>query len=98
MVESATAILRNDRRYIEYNGRRYGEILNPATGFPVSGVRQVTVFSASAELCQALSTALAVMAPSEGIPMVELLGDTEVIIEDESGFMYWTSGLLIRPE
>lgn len=98
LVESATCMLRNDRRFIEYNGRRYGEVLDPFTGSPAMGVQQVTVFSASAEFCQALSVALAILGPEQGIPMVELLGDTEAILVDDSGFMYWTSGLLIRPE
>lgn len=98
LVESATAMLRSDRRYVEYNGERYGEVLDPATGFPARGVQEVTVFSSSAEFCQALSVALTVLGPEASIPIVELLGDTEAIVVDDTGFMYWTSGLLIRPD
>lgn len=98
LVESAACILRSDRRFVEYNGLRYGEVLDPASGRPATGVAQVTVFTSSAELCQALGVALTVMGPEAGLPMVEVLGDTEAVMVDDSGFLYWTSGLLIHQD
>lgn len=97
MVESSVSLLRNDQRYVERNGIRYGEILSPYTGIPVTGSRQVTVFAASTELSAALSIALCILGPEDGIPMIEVLGDTEAVLVGESGFMYWTSGLMLAP-
>jgi thiamine biosynthesis lipoprotein len=98
LVESSVSLLRSDNRYVQHNGVRYGEILNPFSGFPVQVPRQVTVFAASAELSTTLAAALCVLGPEKGLPMIELLGDTEAIVVGDSGFMYWTSGLMLGPE
>ena len=98
LVESSVSLLRSDNRFVQYKGIRYGEIIDPFSGFPVQVPRQVTVFAASAELSTALAAALCVLGPEKGLPMMELLGDTEAILVGESGFMHWTSGLMLGPE
>lgn len=60
---------------------------------PGGKVDQVTVFAGSAELAQCLGLALGALGPEKGIPLVEILGDTEVILTDSTGIMYWSRGL-----
>ncbi len=96
LIESSVAMARPMQQYIEYNGLRYGRVFRPDTGEPVRGIRQVTVLARSAELSDALATALCVMGPDQGIRMVEQLGDTEAIVVDSDGFLYWTSGLMLE--
>lgn len=60
---------------------------------PGGKVDQVTVFAGSAELAQCLGLALGALGPEQGIPLVELLGDTEAILTDSTGIMYWSRGL-----
>jgi thiamine biosynthesis lipoprotein len=50
--------------YIESGGVRYCHIIDPATGWPESGVVSVTVVSPTSGTADALSTALAVRGPS----------------------------------
>jgi len=52
------------RQHFIADGRRYGHILDPRSGRPVSGVRAATCIGKSATLCDALSTAFAVMGPA----------------------------------
>lgn len=44
-------------QFFRHEGRRYGHILNPRTGWPIEGMLSVTVLAASAAMADALSTA-----------------------------------------
>ena len=58
-------------RYFEQNGKKYGHILDPKTGYPVENdLLSVTVVGEDATLCDALSTALFVMGLSDAVAYV----------------------------
>jgi len=67
-------------RYFIKDGRRYHHIINPKTGFPAQPNVSVTVFSKSAFMADALSTAAFVMNPFDAIEMIKLFENTEAII------------------
>lgn len=97
LIESSVGMVEVNQRYVEANGRKFGQILDPRTGVPASGTQQVIVFARSAEFSDALATALCVLGPEASIRLVEQLGDTEAVIVDSEGLMFWTSGLLPDP-
>lgn len=80
-------------RYLLVNGEKYRDIVDPRSGEPVRGVNRVTVFAPSAELADALSTALFILGPRDGLALVNQLKDTEAIIEDDRGLMHHSLGL-----
>ena len=47
----------SEEQFFEYQGERYGHIIDPRTGQPAGGVASATVIAASAELTDALATA-----------------------------------------
>lgn len=98
LIESSVSIVRTDAQFVQSGDRIYGYIMDPRTGFPAAGVAQVTVLARNAELSSALAHALCVLGPEKGIRLVEYLGDTEAVIVDEAGIMYWTSGLSLSRE
>jgi FAD:protein FMN transferase len=51
-------------QYFEVDGRRYGHVLDPRTGWPAEGVLSVTVAAADAASADALSTAFLVGGPA----------------------------------
>lgn len=57
-------------RFFEYEGRRYGHIIDPRTGYPVEGVLGTTVVAASAMQADALSTCLFVVGEERGISLL----------------------------
>ena len=50
-----------------HQGRRYGHILDPRTGWPAQGVLSATVLASTAARADALSTALYVLGPSAAL-------------------------------
>jgi thiamine biosynthesis lipoprotein len=57
----ALATSGNYERFVEYMGQRYSHIINPGTGFPVTGTAGVTVLCGDATTADGLSTSLIVV-------------------------------------
>lgn len=55
--DAAMATSGSDEQYFECDGKRYGHIIDPRTGWPADGVAGVTVVTASAAVADALATA-----------------------------------------
>lgn len=69
------------RNFIELEGRTYSHIIDPATGYPVTnGVVSVSVISDTCVFADGLATALMVMGPETGIPLVNTIPGTECLI------------------
>lgn len=83
-------------RFFEQDGKTYGHILDPATGFPAkSGLESVTIVSHNSMVADALSTSLFVLG-MEKIPEIKksaLAGNFECVLVDESGKAYASKGL-----
>ncbi|SER65357.1 FAD:protein FMN transferase [Pedobacter rhizosphaerae] len=54
------------RKFVEFNGKRYAHIINPATGYPATGLISVTIFGPSAEVANGLSTSIMVLGKQAG--------------------------------
>jgi len=63
------------RRYFQHGGRRAAHTIDPRSGYPVaSGVASVTVLAPSCMAADALSTALTVMGPEQGLAFADTHG------------------------
>ncbi len=63
------------RRFFDYRGRRASHTLDPRTGYPIhNGVASVTVIHPECMAADALSTALSVLGPVDGMALAEQLG------------------------
>ena len=82
-------------KFILINGKRYGHIINPKTGFPSHGVISCTVFAPKAELADALSTALFVMGVETGIDFINQLNQIEAIMIDDTGKVHTSKNIKI---
>ncbi len=55
----------------EHNGRRYGHILDPRTGYPVdNGCRAVTVLAPTCTVAGILSTTAFILGPKDGLELI----------------------------
>jgi len=90
---SAVATSGNYEKYVMIDGRRYGHIIDPRTGYPVSGVKSVTVISPNAELSDAIATAVFVMGVETGLDFIEQLPDVHCIIIDNENKIHYSEGI-----
>lgn len=70
-------------QFFMHNGKRYAHTIDPKTGLPVQGVKSVTVVSPSAELSDALATAVFTMGAEVGLHFVSQLPNTYALIVDD---------------
>jgi thiamine biosynthesis lipoprotein len=58
-------------KYVIFDGKRYAHIINPVTGYPVSGLISVTVVGPSAEQANGLSTSIMVLGKEAGAALMK---------------------------
>jgi thiamine biosynthesis lipoprotein len=88
------------RRYYEFDGKRYGHIIDPRTGYPVAGVQSVTVLMPKQAGAGALSDAASKPIFIEGLKgwgdAAARMGISSVMLVDSAGAVHITSELKTR--
>lgn len=85
------------RKFVEFDGKRYSHIINPATGYPSSGLISVTVFGSSAEMANGLSTSTMVLGKDAGRQLLNRFPDySYIIITDQGEFLVSKDPFLAR--
>jgi FAD:protein FMN transferase len=93
-LENASAATSGDyEQFFIHKNIRYSHNIHPNTGLPMTGIKSVSVFSPSAELSDALATAVYVMGKYEGILFVNQLPQTYSVIIDEKNKIYLSDNL-----
>lgn len=87
----------NYEKYVEFNGKRYTHIIDPRTGWPVTGLTSATVFAPSAELADALATSIFVMGINTGIDFINQLPGVECVIVDDQGKIHKSKNIKLNP-
>lgn len=83
-----------ERYFIGEDGRQYGHIINPATGYPAeSGLASVTIIAGEGRLCDALSTSLFVKGLDQAAEYWKQHRDFDMILITEDGEIYLTEGI-----
>ncbi len=93
IVNSSVATSGNYEKFIICKGEKYSHIIDPRTGYPTKGINSVSIFSKSAELCDALATAVFIMGKETGLSFINQLKGTEVIIVDSNNEIYKSEGI-----
>ncbi len=96
IVESSVATSGNYEKYVTFKGKRYSHIIDPRTGYPSTGIRQVSIFAKSAELCDALATAIFIMGKDAGLFRINQLDGVEVILFDNFNKAHKSDGILFE--
>ncbi|MEQ8364630.1 MAG: FAD:protein FMN transferase [Cyclobacteriaceae bacterium] len=83
-------------QYFEYQGKRYSHTIDPKTGLPVSGIKSVTIVGPSAELSDALATAVFTMGVEVGLHFVKQLPHTHALIVNEHNKVFTSKNIKIN--
>jgi len=94
--DMAIATSGNYEKYATINGIRYSHTIDPKTGFPVGGIKSVSIICSSAELADALATPVMVMGVEVGLDMINQLQNIACIIVDENNRMFTSKNINIK--
>lgn len=82
------------QRYFTQDGKTYGHIIDPKTGYPADNdLLSVTIVAEEGKLCDVLSTALFVMGREQAERFWRENGGFEMILIDKSGGIFVTEGI-----
>ncbi|WP_435261644.1 FAD:protein FMN transferase [Tenacibaculum sp. nBUS_03] len=86
----------NYANYIEFNNKRYSHIINPKTGWPVSGLKSVTIFCKNTELADALATSVFVLGKEKGLELVNQLNGIECLLISDDNKLHPSKNLNLK--
>src|SRR5436309_15862328 len=92
----AVATSGNYEKYAVINGKKYSHTIDPKTGFPVSGIKSVTIISPNAELADAMATPVMVMGIKVGLDLINQMHHIACIIIDDHDRLYTSSNIKIK--
>ncbi|WP_198666776.1 FAD:protein FMN transferase [Taibaiella helva] len=81
--QASVATSGNYEQYFELNGIRYSHNIDPRTGQPAQWIKSATVVSPSAELSDALATAVTIMGIEIGLDLIDQLPGVHALIIDQ---------------
>ena len=95
---AAVATSGDEEQFFIHQNKKYSHNINPKTGHPLEGLKSITVFSPSAELSDALATAVYVMGIKKGLYFVDQLPSTHCIIIDSKNKVFFSKKLQLQYE
>ena len=72
-------------KFVVFNGKRYSHIINPATGYPATGLCSVSVFGPNAETANGLSTSLMVLGQKNGLLLLKRYPQYSCVMITDNG-------------
>ena len=94
--DMAVATSGNYEKFVIIGGIRYSHTINPRTGFPVTGVKSVTIITPIAELADAIATPVTVMGVNAGLDMINQMKNIEAIIIDDDDRLFTSKNIKIN--
>ena len=93
---AAVATSGDYEKFVMIDGKRYSHTIDPKTGLPVSGIKSVTVITASAELADAMATPITVMGVQVGLNLINQMKNIACIIIDDQNRLYTSKNIHIK--
>jgi thiamine biosynthesis lipoprotein len=83
-------------KFVVFNSKRYSHIINPATGYPATGLCSVTVFGPDAEMANGFSTSLMVLGKKAGLELINKYPAFSCIMVADDGNVFSSKNMDIK--
>lgn len=84
-------------KYAIIDGKKYAHTIDPKTGFPVSGIKSVTIICPNAELADAMATPITVLGVDAGLGLINQMQQIACIIIDDNNIVYTSNNITPNP-
>ena len=91
----AVATSGNYEKFAIIDGKKYSHTIDPKTGYPVEGIKSVTIITANAELADAMATPVMVMGIKAGLNLINQMKYISCIIIDENDRLFTSKNIKI---
>jgi thiamine biosynthesis lipoprotein len=85
----------NYEKYIMIDGKKYSHTINPKTGYPITGIKSVTIITTNAEIADAMATPVMIMGVYAGLDMINQMKSIEAIIIDDDNQLFTSNNIKI---
>jgi thiamine biosynthesis lipoprotein len=91
--DMAVATSGNYEKFVLIDGKKYSHTIDPRTGFPVTGIKSVTIITANAEIADAMATPVTIMGIKTGLDMINQINNIEAVIIDDNNRLYTSNNI-----
>jgi FAD:protein FMN transferase len=93
ITDTSVATSGNYEKYVIIDGKKYSHTIDPKTGYPVSGIKSVTIICPNAEIADAMATPVMVMGIKAGLHLVNQVRNIACIIIDEDNHIHTSNNI-----
>ncbi len=83
----------NYEKFVIIDDQLYSHTINPRTGYPIHGIKSVTVITSNAELADAMATPISIMGVSEGLDFINQMRGIECIMVNDANKLYVSNNI-----
>lgn len=92
----AVATSGNYEKYAIIDGKKYSHTIDPRTGYPVTGIKSVTIITTNAEIADAMATPVTIMGVKTGLDMINQIKNIEAVVIDDNDRIYTSNNIHIK--
>jgi len=96
ITDKAVATSGSYEKFAIINGKKYSHTINPKTGYPVGGIKSVTILSPHAEIADAMATPVMVMGIQAGLDLINQIKHLACILVDDNNKLYASNNIKIN--
>ena len=85
LAEGAVTTSGGYERFVEIDGRRYGHLVDPRTGWPVEGLLSVSVVASQAIVAGSIATVALLQPQAEGLAWLDRCGAPYLAVDPQLG-------------
>jgi FAD:protein FMN transferase len=93
LTDMSVATSGNYEKYVIIDGMKYSHTIDPKTGYPVRGIKSVTIICPSAEISDAMATPVMVMGIRAGIHLIDQIKGIACIVIDDNDKIYTSKNI-----
>ncbi len=93
--EMAVATSGNYEKFVMIGGKKYSHTIDPRTGYPIQGIKSVSIICPNAEIADALATPVTVMGIRAGMGMINQMKNIACIIIDDDNKIHYSDNINI---
>ena len=93
ITNKSVATSGNYEKFVMINNQLYSHTINPKTGYPIKGIKSVTIITVNAELADAMATPVSILGVADGLNLINQLNGIECILVDDANRLYISNNI-----